>query len=106
MGESEVVEVDLAALGVGEEALQRLGVEPGSKTTVWRPKKEKGQFVERPEMEEGEKHGYLSVNAYTIDAGQGIDLPAWTEKKWVMYLDGYNGTDEESYQKPQIGGAY
>ncbi|KAK3935065.1 hypothetical protein QBC46DRAFT_398415 [Diplogelasinospora grovesii] len=54
---------------------------------------------------------YLSVNALTLDAGQpGIDLPGWTEKKLVMYIDCLEAGDgkkgERTYERPFPGGCY
>ncbi|KAF6801065.1 hypothetical protein CSOJ01_12016 [Colletotrichum sojae] len=95
MGEGEVEEVDLGALGVDSE--------PGKKTRAWRPRKE--GWVE------GKKFGsYLSVNGYSIDAGQGFDLREVTERKWVAYLDWLElhaeGSQGTRYDRPWEGGAY
>ncbi|KAL6852737.1 hypothetical protein ACO1O0_007285 [Amphichorda felina] len=94
MGEGEVVDADLGALGVGEGTVK-----------AWRPKKDG--------WKEGKvKHGcYLSVNAYTLDPDQeGLDLREWKEKKWVYYLDdlksGQEGAGGPSYERPHPGGAY
>ena len=107
-GESEVVDVDIAQLGLDDAGLKRLGL-GGSEGTVkaWRPKK--GRFMEGKEgLKEGEVYGYLSVNAYALDAGQGLDLAEWTEKKWVSYLDALDdqGHQGDSYERPRLGGAY
>ncbi|UQC73850.1 uncharacterized protein CLUP02_00497 [Colletotrichum lupini] len=92
MGKGEVVDVDLTVLGVGagtdsgsEEKKARSKGGPAatatagekSMTKVWRPKKE--GWVE------GKKFGsYLSVNGYSVDAGQeGFDLREITEKNRV-----------------------
>ncbi|KAH7305844.1 DUF636 domain-containing protein [Stachybotrys elegans] len=97
MGEGEVIEVDLSSLGVS-------GAEPGVKTKAWRPKKE-GWIEGRT------THGcYLSVNGYTVDAGQeGFDLREWSEKKLVGYED-YLRSDSDrqpmSWERPYPGGAY
>lgn len=72
----------------------------GETVATWRP--------ERGWVEDGKR--YLSVNAYTLDAGQeGVDLREWTEKKWVMYLDCFTGQDgpmERTYERPFAWGAY
>ena len=101
-GEGETVEVDLAALGVtSAEGGQS---ENGELTRVWRPKKEGWQ-----EVLPGGKD-YLSVNGYSVDAGQdGFDLREWTEKKWVAYLDrrDVGGIRQDPrLDRPQDGGAY
>jgi hypothetical protein len=103
-GQSEVVEVDVAGLGLDEAAIKRLGLEGKESVKVWRPKK--GRFAEGSEgLKEGEVYGYLSVNAYTLDAQEGIDLAEWTEKKWVIYLDVLE-QQGDSYERPCKGGAY
>ena len=85
-GEGELVEKDVG----------------GETKTVWAPRR---GWVENME-------NYLSVNAYTIDAGQeGIDMREWTEKKWVMYLDCLSDMTAEqpvsrTYDRPFPGGAY
>jgi hypothetical protein len=99
MGEGEVREVDLAKLGV-EHAVTN--AESGT-TTVWQPKKEGWM--------EGRKHGcYLSVNGYTIDQLQdGFDLREWTEDKCVQYLnilDDDKRSEEPTFKRPHVGGAY
>lgn len=119
MGKGEVVDINLAALGVGA------GADPGSEeegahskdgpaataaageknmAKVWRPKKE--GWVE------GKKFGsYLSVNGYSVDAGQdGFDLREITEKKWVGYCDWLElhseGSQGTRHDRPWEGGAY
>lgn len=75
----------------------------------------KGEIEERkiwcPRDPWTESHtSYISMNAYSIDAGQeGFDLREWTEKKWVAYLDclGLPGErDMWTCERPQRGGAY
>ena len=85
--------------GEGEVVDREVGPS-GEKRKVWCAKGE--------DWKEDE-NGYLSVNAYSLDANQdGLDLREWTEKKWVWYLD--NLTDDtsrlRSYDKPFPGGAY
>lgn len=96
MGEGEVVDIDLGALGVKNGG--------GGTVKAWRPKKEgwkEGKF----------DHGrYLSVNAYTLDPGQeGLDLREWYEKKWVGYIDDLRDPEDKggfSVERPYAGGAY
>jgi len=88
--------------GEGEVKEEEVNIgQTQGKLPVWRPKKE--GWVE------GSKD-YLSVNGYTIDAGQeGLDLREWTESKSVLYLDvlGASGVKEPSrYDRPHVGGAY
>jgi len=92
-------------MGDGEVVEREIGSAGGDKQRVWRPKAvvpEDG-WVENLQM-------YLSVNGYTLDAGQeGLDLREWTEKKWVLYLDCYSETEgptARSYERPHFGGAY
>lgn len=86
-------------MGEGELVEKETGTS-GETQTVWCPK--------QGWVEDGTR--YLSVNGYTLDAGQeGLDLREWTEKKWVMYLDCL--TDEPvgsdtTYDRPFPGGAY
>ncbi|GAB1317675.1 Centromere protein V [Madurella fahalii] len=79
---------------------QAATVPAGEKVAVWSPKR---GWVE-------EEARYLSVNAYTLDAGQeGVDLREWTEKKWVLYLECLaegDGPAERRYERPFAGGAY
>ncbi|TQN66769.1 hypothetical protein CSHISOI_08682 [Colletotrichum shisoi] len=120
MGQGEVEEVDLEAMGVesggGDAATDgardeaRDGARDGAQggegrpTKVWRPK--------RDSWKEGKKFGsYLSVNGYSVDAGQeGFDLREITENKWVGYLDWLELHSEGSqgirYDRPWEGGAY
>ena len=73
---------------------------PGEKRVAWCPKRGQVEDVD----------SYLSVNGYTIDAGQeGLDLREWTEKKWVLYLDCLTDLPdgpEPTYERPFPGGAY
>lgn len=86
-------------MGEGELVEREVG-NPPEKKTVWSPKQ---GWVE-------DMQKYMSVNAYTLDAGQeGLDLREWTEKKWIMYHDylteakpGY----DTSLERPFLGGAY
>jgi len=90
MGESETVEREVMDPQTGET----------NSMTVWSP---------RQGWHEDMTH-YLSVNGYTIDAGQeGCDLREWTEKKWVLYLDCLRVQDtgpDRRYERPFEGGAY
>lgn len=94
-GQGEVIDVDLAEIGAGEEGTVK----------AWRPKKEG--------WKEGKAdHGcYLSVNGIAFDQGQeGLDLREWTEKKWTAYLDvrraGQPDMQPPTYQRPAPGGCY
>lgn len=82
MGEGELVEKEVN----------------GETKTVWCPKQ--GWYEDMKK--------YMSVNAYTLDAGQeGLDLREWTEKKWVMYLDCLTDSGQTmGYERPFEGGAY
>jgi hypothetical protein len=98
VGESEAAEVDLDALGVVGEDGEKLG-----KRTVWRPKNEGW----------GEGTGwnsYLSVNGYTIDAGQeGFDLRVLHEQNVIEYCDDldWNGQHgQPRYDRPHVYGSY
>jgi hypothetical protein len=109
MGEGEVVEREVSSLppleGImrGETAQSRAQVVDGGKIRYWRPKKE--GWAERRGAP-----GYLSVNAYTVDAGQeGFDLREWTEQKWIEYFDGLHmdGEDrDDTFERPHPGGCY
>jgi len=104
-GEGEVVDVEVAGLGLSDVQLAKLGLDASSAgsdaapTTVraWRPNK--ATWGHR-------SPGYLSVQAYSLDADGGPDLAEWTEKKWVAYLDYLDETGEDSYDRPHRGGAY
>ncbi len=92
-GDGELVDANLDTIGVSV---------PGMKGTVkaWRPKLGGGH----PEMGH-----YLSVNAHSIDAGQGFDMRELSEKNAVMYCDCYSPDELESpmrYGKPQEHGSY
>jgi hypothetical protein len=95
MGQGEVVDADLGALGVGDGTVK-----------AWRPKLEGWTEDKR------DNGSYLSVNANTLEPNQqGFDLREWHEKKWVCYLDFLKaGTEEEMgfprYERPFEGGAY
>jgi len=96
MGQSEVVEVDLGALGVG-------GQEEGKITEVWRPRREG--------WKEGKVNGcYLSVNGQSVEAGQeGFDLGQFVDNGWVLYCDylELNGPAKpQRYGKPHEYGTY
>ncbi|GJN76076.1 hypothetical protein VFPFJ_09644 [Purpureocillium lilacinum] len=93
MGDSEgAVEVDLGELGVP-------GYEKGSKTKVWRVKREGGH----PEF-----GNYLSVNGHSVDAGQAFDMRALTDSKVVQYLDCLEEENpgERRFDYPHVGGCY
>ncbi|KAK0724242.1 hypothetical protein B0H67DRAFT_679912 [Lasiosphaeris hirsuta] len=98
MGEGEVVDVDLAELGVELEAGQE------AKTKVWRPKREG--------WKEGKANGcYLSVNGHAIEAGQeGFDLTQLVDNKWVLYYDflelGGGEAKAQRYGTPHEYGTY
>ena len=99
-GPDEVVSVDLAGLGVGEDVCKRAGaeVDDQGRTTVWKPK---DGFVESPE------HRYLSVNAHSLDAEQeGLDLREWHEQGCVQYYDLLKDSGETRYWTPFEGGIY
>ncbi|KAK0734702.1 hypothetical protein B0T26DRAFT_600238, partial [Lasiosphaeria miniovina] len=93
-GEGEVVESDVLILGEGGETKTE-------RREVWSPKR---GWVEG-------RTSYLSVNAYTLDAGQpGLDLREWTDKQWVAYVDCRSerraGQSDKRYGTPFEGGAY
>ncbi|KAK1959640.1 hypothetical protein LY78DRAFT_591198 [Colletotrichum sublineola] len=107
MGQGEVANVNLEAMGVknDKKGLGKDSVGEGSGLTkVWRPKKDG--------WNEGKKWGsYLSVNGYSVDAGQhGFDLREITENKWVKYLDWLElhseGSQGARFDRPWEGGAY
>ncbi|KAK2056890.1 hypothetical protein LY76DRAFT_594694 [Colletotrichum caudatum] len=106
MGQGEVSEVDLEAIGVNnDKGPGKDSVGGGSTLTkAWRPKKDG--------WKEGKKWGsYLSVNGYSVDAGQdGFDLREITENKWVGYLDWLElhseGSQGTRFDRPWEGGAY
>ena len=92
-GDSEVVDVDLAAMGVAGHA----AAEAGEKTKVWRVKNT-GQHPE--------KANYLSVNGHTIDAGQAFGMRELTDEKVVQYYDYLHDEAAGRYDKPHPGGCY
>lgn len=105
MGEGELADVDLEALGVKDsKANQDNDGAATGQTKVWRPKKDG--------WKEGKRFGsYLSVNGYSVDAGQdGFDLREITERKWVGYLDWLElhqkGSQGTQFDRPWEGGAY
>ena len=93
-GDGELLDVDLYELGVSIP-----GIDKG-KVTAWRPKLGGGH----------PKTGhYLSVNAHSIDAGQGFDMRELSEENNVMYCDCYSPEEPESpmrYGRPQENGSY
>ncbi|POR32201.1 DUF636 domain-containing protein [Tolypocladium paradoxum] len=93
VGDGEVVDVDLAQLGVAGET-----AEPGNRTRVWRVKRDGAH----PDY-----GTYLSVNGNTIDAGQAFDMRELTDKKIVQYYD-YLHDDAAAgrYDRPHPGGCY
>jgi hypothetical protein len=93
-GDGELLDVDLAELDVSIP-----GIDKG-KVTAWRPRLGGGH----PKMGH-----YLSVNAHSIDAGQGFDMRELSEKNNVMYCDCYSPEELESpmrYGQPQENGSY
>ncbi|KAK4245430.1 hypothetical protein C7999DRAFT_16360 [Corynascus novoguineensis] len=92
-GEGEVLEKVVPKTTTGIAAA-------GEKVAVWSPNRGWVEDMER----------YLSVNAYTLDAGQeGLDLREWTEKKLLLYVDclsSKGGPADRTYEKPFDGGAY
>lgn len=92
-GDGELVDLDLDEIGVKMPGRQ-------GKVQAWRPRLGGGH----PEYGH-----YLSVNAHTVDAGQGFDMRELSEKKTVMYLDCYNPAELKapmSYERPQENGCY
>ncbi len=91
-GQHEITEAELP--GVSAE---------GEKTRFWHPAKEGW-------VEGGEKGGYMSVNALTIDGGQeGIDLVEWAEQKMLLYADNLelNGKPKGAIgERPSEGGCF
>lgn len=71
---------------------------------VWSPKKE--DWAEGKAGNVGARYSYLSVNASSLDAGQGLDLREWHEKGWVCYLDVFDCKDENRMGKPFLHGMY
>lgn len=59
-----------------------------------------------------ERNAYLSVNAGTLEAGQGEagDLRRWADEGWVVYLDCLEDDEEKAGEnrvgKPHVGGCY
>lgn len=94
-GEGEVVNVDVAELGVPFVG------EVGKETKAWRPERDGGH----PQY-----GNYLSVNGHSVDAGQkGFDMRELTDNKFVMYCDCLSGEAHEAparYDRPQDNGAY
>lgn len=92
-----MAEVDLDELGVRDRNGGRMG-----KRTIWRPKAEG--------WDEVNSGYYLSVNGYTVDAGQdGFQLSDFTANKWVGYMDclELKGPEREPrYDRPYEGGAF
>lgn len=102
-GENVSLDVEEAGLGGVADELRSAGaIGEDGKVAAWRPKK----------PAKGSWDGYLSINGYSLDAGQdGLDLREWMEKKWVLYLDllepeGEGSAAEALYERPQAGGAY
>ncbi|KAM3538681.1 hypothetical protein ARSEF1564_008400 [Beauveria bassiana] len=92
-GDGELISADLREIGVSV---------PGKNGQVmaWRPKLDGGH----PEMGH-----YLSVNAHSIDAGQGFDMRELSEKSYVMYCDCHSPEELEApmrYGRPQENGSY
>ncbi|KAK3185840.1 hypothetical protein K4F52_005294 [Lecanicillium sp. MT-2017a] len=91
--DGELLDVDLDEMGVSVPGMQ-------GKVKAWRPRLGGGH----PKMGH-----YLSVNAHSIDAGQGFDMRELSEKNLVMYCDCYSPGELESpmrYGKPQENGSY
>jgi hypothetical protein len=103
-GSLSKLDIDEAGLGPVADRLRDAGlVGADGKVSAWRP--------EKP-TDVADWDGYLSINGYSLDAGQeGLDLREWKEKKWVLYLDllelkGKGKAAEVVYDRPQEGGAY
>ncbi|KAK5994784.1 hypothetical protein PT974_03167 [Cladobotryum mycophilum] len=99
IGKGNVVDVDLAALGV-----PGVSSEPGNTIKAWRPKKQ------TTDINSARLGSYLIVNGHTIDAGQeGFDMRELVENKALTYLDYLKESDEkltERYERPHDGGSY
>ncbi|KAM3498609.1 hypothetical protein MY10362_008087 [Beauveria mimosiformis] len=108
-GDGELVDVDLDEMcgggggggggGSGASAVSG-GKKRGGKVKAWRPRLGGGH----PQMGH-----YLSVNAHSIDAGQGFDMRELSEKQNVMYCDCYSPEELEApmrYGRPQENGSY
>ncbi|GAO15627.1 uncharacterized protein UV8b_04806 [Ustilaginoidea virens] len=96
MGAGEVVEADLAALGVPGYAGK------GKTTRVWRAAREGGH----PEY-----GTYISINGHTVDHScRAFDARALHEQGSVQYLDylcpGGQERGPDRYGRPHEGGAY
>jgi len=85
---------------VREEVVPGLKQEAeGTATRYWAPKRE-GWVEDRGKC-------YFSLNASSLEPDQeGLSWKEWTEKKWILYLDGRNWTDNESYGEPLDGAMY
>ncbi|KAF2742293.1 hypothetical protein M011DRAFT_462537 [Sporormia fimetaria CBS 119925] len=101
-GEFEQVDID-----VGEWAGKE-GVGKTQKVWVSRPK---GEWTDTSNgKNEVRPSHYLSINAVTLDSGEGgVDLNEWHEKNWLYYSEYKEsslGTPLVRWEKPYPGGMY
>lgn len=90
-GENAQIDLDKWLRGDGDEDMEGKGKE-GTATKVWRVKR---------------GAPYFSVNAATIEPGQeGFSLKEWTEKGWIVYVDGKNRVGQNRFGEPHEGGMY
>ncbi|KAK2616211.1 hypothetical protein QQS21_000843 [Conoideocrella luteorostrata] len=98
MGRGELVELDLAALGVPGYVTPECG---NNKTKVWRAARDGGH----PEY-----GTYLNFNGHTVDAtSQAFDMKALHEQGCIQYFDFKREEAEQSpvqFGKPHQGGGY
>lgn len=97
-GEAEVIDMDLATLGVKDTTR---GYDEQKPTQVWHVKAAKPDAA--PSLK------YLSINGNAIDAEQeGFDMREYRETEQVIYVDFLHaqGVPAISKEKPHSGGYY
>ena len=96
-GKTEIVEVPVDDLPSGLPV-----VTSQDRIKVWRPVKE--GWNEGPL---DVATSYFSLNATTLDAGQGeLDLRKFYERGWVSYFDSLDRVGEQRAGEPHRGGTY
>lgn len=94
-GEGQSASVDLRALGV-----KTASPDP---VTVW-------QLDPEAWKNQPEGHGYLSVNALTLDwvqpDGAGLDLRTLVDNRWLEFLDCKDEKADDRYDYPHEGGSW
>jgi len=80
----------------------------GEEVKVWRPKKEGWkEYRGSDDYEQGGPWSYMSVNALALEARQeGLDLREWHEEKRIHYVDALDWKEEDTNERPHIGGTY